>query len=560
MFKPVLFCDLKSYSWSKFRSDLFAGLTVGVVALPLAMAFAIACGLPPERGIYTAIVGGFLVALLGGSRYQVSGPTGAFIVIIVAIIGQHGFGGLVLATLMAGVILILLGAFRLGALIKFVPFPVVTGFTSGIAVVIFSTQLKDIFGLDVEMPADFVGKIVVCAQNFGSIHWRPLLLCAGCAGAIFACRRYFPRLPSMLAGMLLATLIAVIFKLDVETIGMRFGALPSSLPAPAFPDFIWRDLPDLFMPAVTIALLAAIESLLSATVADGMTGERHRSDTELIAQGIGNIGAVIFGGIPVTGALARTAVNIKSGAKTSLSGVIHAVTLLGILLLFGSFARMIPLAALAGVMVVVCYNMSEIHAFTRMFRGPRGDWGVMVITFAITILVDLVAAVQVGVLLAAFLFIRKMALAADVKLIRSQEEEDSETYDPDATAEKDIPSGVAVFEVQGPFFFGAVDAFQETVMGMLRSKAPRLVVVRLRHVPVVDASGLNVIADFAGYCRKRNLPLIFSGVQPQPYKMLKKYGIVAEVGEKNVCPDIDKALLRVDEILAESQNNGGDGD
>ncbi len=551
MFKPVLFSDLKQYSWSLFRHDLFAGLTVGVVALPLAMAFAIACGLPPERGIYTAIVGGFLVALLGGSRVQVSGPTGAFIIIIVSIIAEYGFGGLVVSTMLAGIFLILLGVFKMGALIKFVPFPVVTGFTSGIAVVIFSTQFKDIFGLETDMPSSFVAKLGYLVQNIGGTNLYALAVCVFTTVVIFVFRRFMPRVPAMLVGMILATMAAVLFNLDVETIGKRFGELPTSLPMPTFPEFNFADVTRLFMPAVTIALLAAIESLLSATVADGMTGDHHRSDTELIAQGVGNIGAVIFGGIPVTGAIARTATNIRSGGKTPVSALIHAVTLLAILLLFGSMAKMIPLAALAGIMIVVCYNMSEYHVFLRMFKGPKSDWIVMVITFVVTVLVDLVAAVEVGVLLSALLFIRRMAISADVKTIRGEMEYSEGAPDPDATSEKDIPAGVVVFEVQGPFFFGAVNRFQETVLSALRHSPSKLIVLRLRHVPIIDATGLNVILDFAKQCNKEKMALVLSGVQPQPFKEFKKYGVTAEVGEANVCRDIDAALIRVNDILKE---------
>lgn len=551
MLRPVLFSDLKQYSWNTFRSDLFAGLTVGVVALPLAMAFAIACGLPPERGIYTAIVGGFLVAVFGGCRVQISGPTGAFIIIIVSIIAKFGLGGLVLSTFMAGIFLILLGVFRMGVLIKFIPFPVVIGFTSGIAVVIFSTQLKDIFGLDGNMPQEFIGKLVYFADHIREIKYSALGLCVLTVLVIFACKRFLPRTPAMLMGMIMATLAAALFDLDAETIGARFGELPTSLPRPTLPEINFAEMAHLVMPAVTITLLAAIESLLSATVADGMTGDYHRSDAELIGQGIGNIGAVIFGGIPVTGAIARTATNIRSGGKTPVSGIIHAITLLAILMLFGSFAKMIPLAALAGIMIVVCYNMSEYHVFMRMFKGPKSDWSVMVITFILTIMVDLVAAVEIGVLLAALLFIRRMAVTADVKLLRSQMEDYDETQDdPQATSKKNIPPGVTVFEVQGPFFFGAVNRFQEIAFGALKQQPPKLIVLRLRSVPIIDASGLNVILDFAQQCIKKKLPLVLSGVQPQPFKEFKKYGVTDVVGKENVCRDIDAALRRVEEILA----------
>lgn len=553
MFRPVLFSDLKAYNRETFRADLFAGLTVGVVALPLAMAFSIACGLPPERGLYTAIVAGFLISLFGGCRVQIGGPTGAFIIIIASITAQHGLGGLAVSTLLAGFFLILLGLFRMGALIKFVPFPVVTGFTSGIAVVIFSTQLKDILGLNVDLPAEFIEKLKFCFAHLGETNPQSLGLCLGTTALILGCRKLFPRLPAMLIGMIAATAAAALFHLDAETIGMRFGELPGALPSPSLPSFHWAELPQLFAPAMTIALLAAIESLLSATVADGMTGDRHRPDTELIAQGIGNIGSVLFGGIPATGAIARTATNIRSGARTPVAGIIHAATLTAILLVLGSQAKLIPLAALAGIMIVVCINMSEYHVFVRMFKGPKSDWIVMVITFIVTVLVDLVAAVEVGVLLSALLFIRRMALSADVKIIRSEldYDETGDAPDPDATREKHIPAGVAVFEVQGPFFFGAVNRFQEMALGVFRSSRPKLIVLRLRHVPTVDATGLHVISDFALRCRKENIPLVLSGVRPQPFRQFHKYGVSREVGPANVCENIDKALVRVNEILAE---------
>ena len=548
-FRPVLLSDLKHYNKETLLADLFAGVTVGVVALPLAMAFAIACGLPPDVGITTAIIGGFLAAVFGGSRRQVSGPTGAFVVIIVSIIAQHGIPGLMIATLMAGVILILLGAFRLGALIKFVPFPVVTGFTSGIAVVIFSTQLKDIFGLPGALPVAFHEKLIYLVQHISEANPWPIALCVFTTAIIFLCRRYYPKLPAMLIGMLSGTAIAVIFKLNAETIGMRFGELPSSLPLPSLPAFEFGMLPDLLAPAVTIALLAAIESLLSATVADSMTGDRHNSDTELIGQGIGNIGAVIFGGIPVTGAIARTATNIRSGGRTPVAGIVHALTLAMILLLFGSQATMIPLAILSGVMVVVCYNMSEYHAFLRMFRGPKSDWGVMVITFLVTVFSDLIVAVMIGMLLSVLLFIRRMAEAADVKVVGG----DDTQPDPDATSEKDIPPGVLVFEVQGAFFFGAVNRFQSLVWSTVKSSPPRVVVLRLRHVPIIDATGLNVLLDFAQLCQKHHFPLVLSGVQPQPYRELGKYGVTAIVGKHNVCRHIDEALVRVKQIIEEQE-------
>ncbi len=554
MFRPILFSELKNYNREMFRADVFAGLTVGVLALPLSMAFAIACGLPPEKGLYTAIVAGFLIAMFGGSRTQVSGPTGAFVVIIASIVAQYGLGGLLVSTLMAGVFLILLGAFRMGALIKFVPFPVVTGFTTGIAVVILSSQFGDIFGLPEKLDGEFVQKVAGCIHQLPRANWMAFALCAGTVAAIQLCRRYCPRLPAMLVGMLAMTVVAVLFKFNVEDIGLRFGNLPQTLPMPDIPDFDWKSLPKLFAPALTIALLAAIESLLSATVADGMTGDHHRSDTELIAQGIGNIGSVLFGGIPATGAIARTATNIRAGARTPVAGIIHSLTLATVLLLFGTQIGKIPLAALAGIMIVVCYNMSELGVFMRMFKGPKSDWIAMIITFGVTVMADLVAAVGIGMLISACLFIRRMAEAAEIHIVADElayEELHQNDADPQATSEKNIPHGVTVFEVQGPFFFGAVNRFQELALNVLSGQKPRLLVLRMRHVPSIDATGLHVLSDFARKCRLRQIPLILSGVRPQPFRELRKYGVTAEIGEENVCENIDAALARGQAILAQ---------
>ncbi|WP_176013817.1 SulP family inorganic anion transporter [Victivallis sp. Marseille-Q1083] len=555
MFHPYSFSELKSYSWQKFSSDLFAGVTVGVVALPLAMAFAIASGFSPERGIYTAIVAGFLISLFGGSKVQIGGPTGAFIVIISSIYLKFGDAGLLMATLLAGVILVLFGLCHMGALIKFIPFPVTTGFTSGIAVVIFMTQVNDLLGLKLTgLPADMWGRVGCYAANFHRIDWPTVAVSSSTILVIVLVRRFLPRWPAMLIGMLAATVLATGCGLEVETIGSRFGALPRTLPEPAlaFPD--WSTLLQLIMPAFTIALLAGIESLLSATVADGMTGDRHRPNTELIAQGLGNIGAVLFNGIPATGAIARTATNIKSGGRTPVAGMIHAVTLAGILLLLAPQAGMIPLASLAGIMMVVCYNMSEYHTFLRMFRGPKSDWVVMLTTFLLTVLVDLVAAVEVGVVLAALLFIRRMAEIANVSAITGELGTDklSDPDDPDAIAGREVPEHVVVFEVQGPFFFGAVDEFKDAVMAVFHRES-RVIILRMRQVPAIDATGLNVLADFLKQCRKDNIILILSGVRPdsQPMCALAHYGLSEGIGADNICPHIDKALERARILLKE---------
>ena len=548
MFRPILFSELKNYSWKKFSQDLFAGLTVGVVALPLAMAFSIACGFSPARGIYTAIIAGFLISLFGGSRVQIGGPTGAFIVIIAAIYSKCGNAGLLTATLLAGGILVLFGIFKMGALIKFIPFPVTTGFTSGIAVVIFATQLNDLFGLGLEnIPADFIGKLKVVGMNLPHTDWATFGIGLFTIIVICVVKRLLPKWPAMLVGMLAATAVAQILKLDIATIGSKFGELPRTLPKPGLEILPVSRFSEVIMPAFTIALLAGIESLLSATVADGMTGgRRHRPNTELIAQGLGNIGSVFFGGIPATGAIARTATNIKSGAQTPVSGMIHAVVLMLILLLFAPQAKLIPLAALAGIMAVVCYNMSEYHTFCRMFKGPKSDWAVMLTTFLLTVFVDLVVAVEVGVVLAALLFIRRMSDISNVSAITGELAGDkNEVDDPDNIGSRDVPADVVVFEVQGPFFFGAVDGFRDKVM-KFSNKGINTVILRMRMVPAIDATGLTVLADFVKQCQKQKIDIVLSGVQSdsQPMKAFEHFGLLETLGKDNICPHIDDALAR----------------
>ncbi len=548
MFRPILFSELKNYSWKKFSQDLFAGVTVGVVALPLAMAFSIACGFSPARGIYTAIIAGFLISLFGGSRVQIGGPTGAFIVIIASIYGKFGDAGLLTATLLAGGILVLFGIFKMGALIKFIPFPVTTGFTSGIAVVIFATQLNDLFGMGLEnIPADFIGKLKVIGMNLPNTDWATFGVGIFTIVVICIVRRLLPKWPAMLIGMLAATALAQILKLDIATIGSKFGELPRTLPRPGLEILPVSRFAEVLMPAFTIALLAGIESLLSATVADGMTGgRRHLPNTELIGQGLGNIGSVFFGGIPATGAIARTATNIKSGAQTPVAGMIHAVVLMLILLLLAPQAKLIPLAALAGIMAVVCYNMSEYHTFCRMFKGPKSDWAVMLTTFLLTVFIDLVVAVEIGVVLAALLFIRRMSEISNVSAITGELAGDkNEVDDPDSIGKRNVPADVVVFEVQGPFFFGAVDGFRDVVM-KFSGKGVNTVILRMRMVPAIDATGLTVLADFVQQCQKQKINVVLSGVQAesQPMKAFKNFGLIETLGQDNICPHIDNALAR----------------
>ena len=542
MFKPKLFTVVKGYNPATFISDGIAGLTVGVVALPLAMAFAIASGLPPERGLFTAIVAGFLISLLGGSRVQIGGPTGAFVVIVSGIVAQYGYAGLAWCTLLAGGILILFGLFRLGGLIRFIPFPVTTGFTSGIAVVIFSTQVKDLLGLHMaEVPSGFLPKWTAYFHAFGSASVATAAMGLGTIVMIAAMRRLAPRWPGMLIAMVVCTILVAGLNLDVETIGSRFGALPRTLPRPGLPLPQFDELGGLVSAAFTIALLSAIESLLSATVADGMIGGRHRPNTELIAQGIANIGSIFFGGIPATGAIARTATNVKSGAKTPVAGIIHSLTLLLILLLFAPVAAMIPLASLAGILVVVSYNMSEHRHFVSILRGPRSDRLVLLLTFALTVLVDLTLAVQVGVVLSSLLFMRRMSELANVSAITRDLKGDADPeYDPMSIALREVPPGVEVYEVNGPFFFGMADTFWNALREIERPVA--VLIIRIRNVPAIDATGLHVLGELHRKCRRQNTRLVFSGVNTQPLTVFRQSGFLDEIGPENCCSSIDDAL------------------
>lgn len=549
MFKPKLFTLVKGYNLKTLLSDGVAGLTVGVVALPLAMAFAIASGLPPERGLFTAIVAGFLISFLGGSRVQIGGPTGAFVLIVSGIVAQYGYAGLAWCTLLAGIILILFGVFRLGGLIRFIPFPVTTGFTSGIAVVIFSTQIKDLFGLRMaEVPAEFIPKWSAYFHSFGSASASTATIGLGTVAIIAALRRWAPRWPGMLIAMVLATAAVAVFHLDVETIGGRFGELPRMLPEPGLPPLDFGQMGGLVSAAFTVALLAAIESLLSATVADGMIGGKHRPNTELIAQGLANIGSVFFGGIPATGAIARTATNVKSGAKTPVAGMIHAIVLLLIMLLLAPMAAKIPLASLAGILVVVSYNMSEHRHFASILKGPRSDRLVLLLTFGLTVLVDLTLAVQVGIVLSSLLFMRRMSEISNVNAITRDLKGDTDPeFDPMSITLREVPPGVEVYEVNGPFFFGMADTFWSALREIERSVS--VLIIRIRNVPAIDATGLHVLEELHHKCRRQKTQLIFSGVTKQPMSVFRQSGFLDEVGPKNFCPSIDDALARAQSII-----------
>ena len=554
MHAPSIVSSLKTYNRKTFFADLGAGLTVGVVALPLAMAFAIACGsssITPSTGLITAVVAGFLISLLGGSKYQIGGPTGAFVVLISGVVGSFGFQGLILCTLLAGLFLVLFGVCRMGSLIKFIPYPVTTGFTSGIAVTIFCTQVKDLFGLQINtsVPAEFIAKWECYIAHFHTVNYWALGLSLLTIAVILLTKRFFPKAPFMLVGMLVSTLVCQIFQLPVETIGSRFGELPQGLPMPSLPEIDWQKLPQLVQPAFIIALLAAIESLLSASVADGMTGSRHHPNTELIGQGVGNMASALFGGIPATGAIARTATNIRAGGKSPVSGIIHAITLLLILMLAGQYAAMVPLAALAGILVIVCWNMAEVSTFTHLLKGPRQDAIVLCLTFILTVLIDLVVAVEVGVVLAALLFIGRMAQISNVESIsRELEGEDPEEQPGRSRYLRHVPENVEIFDVQGPFFFGAVEQFKDRVFRNL-DRDVEYVLLRMRLVPALDASGLHALEDFLAYCQRRNVTLLLCGVQHQPWTVIRRDSpFMRELHTENICENIDAALLRIQQL------------
>ncbi len=558
MHAPSIVSSLKNYNRKTFFSDLGAGLTVGVVALPLAMAFAIACGsseITPSTGLITAVVAGFLISLLGGSKFQIGGPTGAFVVLISGVVGSFGFGGLVLCTLLAGLFLLIFGLCRMGSLIKFIPYPVTTGFTSGIAVTIFCTQVKDLLGLQIDraVPAEFVAKWQCYFEYFHTVNYWAVLLSVLTVVVILLTKRAFPRAPFMLVGMLVSTAVCQWLNLPVETIGSRFGELPQGLPMPSLPEVDWNKLPQLVQPAFVIALLAAIESLLSASVADGMTGSRHHPNTELIGQGVGNIASALFGGIPATGAIARTATNIRAGGKSPVAGIIHAITLLLILMLAGQYAAMVPLAALAGILVIVCWNMAEVSTFTHLLKGPRQDAVVLCLTFILTVLIDLVVAVEVGVVLAALLFIGRMAQISNVESIsRELEGEDPEELPSRSRYLRQVPANVEIFDVQGPFFFGAVEQFKDRVFRNLGGEIS-YVLLRLRLVPALDASGLHALEDFLAYCQRRNITLLLCGVQKQPLKVIRRDSpFMRELHAENICENIDVALARIAELEEEA--------
>jgi sulfate permease, SulP family len=538
VFRPEIIAALTGYTRRQFVADLTAGIIVGVVALPLAIAFAIASGVTPDRGLYTAIVAGFLISALGGSRVQIGGPTGAFVVIVYAIVQKYGIDGLTVATIMAGVLLIVFGCLRLGSTIRFIPFPVITGFTSGIAVIIFSGEIKDLLGLRMgTVPAHFLEKLIAYGGHLGSINPWAVAVSVGSLAILIVWPRISYRVPGPLVVLLAATVVVQLFHLPVETIGSRFGAIPTGIPRPHIPAITIHAFAELAQPALAIALLGAIESLLSAVVSDGMIGAQHDSNTELIAQGIANIASPLFGGIPATGAIARTATNVKNGGRTPVAGIVHALTLLAITLFVGRWAALIPMACLGAILTIVSYHMSEWRTFRDELRSPRSDVAVLLVTFGLTVMIDLVFAIEVGMVMAAFLFMRRMAVTAGVHV---------ETVS-DTTSPGGAHPGIEIYEISGPLFFGAAAQFHDA-LSRVANRQP-VMILRMGRVPAIDATGLRRLADLVRRLRKEGTLVILSELYYQPRQALDRSTVIDDVGSENIATTLDTALAIAQEHL-----------
>lgn len=553
-FKPKLCTTLKNYSKELFMADLMAGVIVGIVALPLAIAFGIASGVSPEKGIITAIIAGFIISLLGGSKVQIGGPTGAFIVIVYGVIQQYGEAGLIVATLMAGILLILLGVFKLGAVIKFIPYPIIVGFTSGIAVTIFTTQIADIFGLSFggeKVPGDFIGKWMIYFRHFDTINWWNTAVSMVSIAIIAITPKFSKKIPGSLIAIVAVTLAVYCMKTyfgidSISTIGDRFS-IKAQLPEASMPSLNWEAIKNLFPVAITIAVLGAIESLLSATVADGVIGDKHDSNTELIAQGAANIITPLFGGIPATGAIARTMANINNGGKTPVAGIIHAVVLLLILLFLMPLAQYIPMACLAGVLVVVSYNMSGWRVFKALFNNPKSDVTVLLITFLLTVIFDLTVAIETGLVIACILFMRRVMETTEISVIKDEIDPNTEL---DIALHEEhlvIPKGVEVYEINGPYFFGIATKFEETMAQI--GDRPKVRIIRMRRVPFIDSTGIHNLTSLCRMSQREKITIVLSGVNEKVHEVLQKSGFYELLGQENICPNINVALDRAKNLL-----------
>lgn len=545
-----MFDTLKNYDRHQLGKDLMAGIIVGIVALPLAIAFAIASGVSPEKGLYTAIIAGLIISALGGSRVQIGGPTGAFIIIVYGIVQTYGINGLIISTFLAGIMLVIMGFARLGTVIKFIPHPLIIGFTSGIALIILSSQVKDFLGLEMgAVPADFISKWKNYFHNFRTVNFYAMAIASATVVIILLWPKITHKVPGSLIAILFTTAVMQLFKLPVETIGSRFGSIPSSLPVLIIPDIDFATVKKLIQPAFTIALLGGIESLLSAVVADGMIGGNHRSNMELIAQGTANIFSSLFGGIPATGAIARTATNVKNGGRTPVAGITHSVVLLLIMLFIGRWAALIPMATLAGILIIVAYNMSEWENFISVFRGPRSDTAVLLTTFCLTVLVDLTIAIEIGMVLAAFLFMRKMIKFSDVNiLIKDIDDDNKAGTDKESVRNYSIPKDVEVFEITGPLFFGAAYKFKDAIRFIERT--PKILIIRMRQVPIIDATGIRILQEVQKESKRRGTKLVLSEIHStQVMEELKNARLLFAIGKANVTGSFAEALERGRVIL-----------
>ena len=556
VFKPASLKSLRRYNKEMFMADLMAGIIVGIVALPLAIAFGIASGVSPEKGIITAIVAGFAISAFGGSKVQIGGPTGAFIVIIYGIIQQYGIEGLTIATILAGIFLILLGVFHLGTIIKYIPYPIVVGFTSGIALTIFTTQIKDLFGLEIaSVPADFMAKWGVYFQHFHTIDWWSTAVGLLSVAIIALTPKFSKKIPGSLIAIVVMTIVAYLLKMyagvtSIETIGDRF-TINSTLPDAEMPNMTWETIKQLISPAITIAVLGAIESLLSATVADGVTGDHHDSNQELVGQGIANIVSPIFGGIPATGAIARTMTNINNGGRTPVAGIIHAAMLLLIFLFLMPLAQYIPMACLAGVLVIVSYNMSEWRTFKQLLKNPKSDITVLLITFILTVIFDLTIAIEVGLVIACLLFMRRMAETTQVSVITDEIDPNTES---DVELHEEhlmVPEGVEVYEINGPYFFGVANRFEEVMQNM--GNRPNVRIIRMRKVPFIDSTGIHNLTNFCEICHREGIQIILSGVNEKVHKVLEKSKFYELLGKENICSNINEALEKAKAIVEVKQ-------
>ena len=553
--KPQLLTSLKTYNRQTLTADIMAGIIVGIVALPLAIAFGIASGVTPEKGIITAIISGFIISLLGGSKVQIGGPTGAFIVIIYGIIQKYGIEGLMIATVMAGVFLLLFGLLKLGTIIKYIPYPIVVGFTSGIAVTIFTTQIKDLFGLTIEsVPSDFIEKWGCYISHFSTADLWCSIVGTLSVVIIALTPKVSKKIPGSLVAIIVMTIAALILKnyfgvTTIETIGDRFS-VSSAIPDAHMPAMTWDTIKSLVAPALTIAVLGAIESLLSATVADGVIGAHHNSNTELVAQGLANIASPIFGGIPATGAIARTMTNINNGGKTPVSGIVHAIVLLLIFLFFMPLAKYIPMACLAGVLVIVSYGMSGWRSFLALMKNPKSDVTVLLITFFLTIIFDLTVAIEVGLIIACLLFMKRVSEITDVKAVTDEINEESDMIK-DNAEHLTIPEGVEVYEINGPYFFGAGNKFEEVMAAF--GDRPKVRIIRMRKVPFVDSTGIHNLTNLCEMSHNEGIEVVLSGVCEKVHKQLEKARFYDILGNKNICSHINLALERANEIIGEKK-------